>query len=48
MDFDTQAGEITQRLYNQYSQLFCLTTLTPKNSVEQAGERVLVLLEKAF
>ena len=48
LEFDTQAGETTQRLYNQYSQLLCLTTLTPRDSVEQAGMRALVLLGKAF
>ena len=32
----------------QYSQLPSLTTLTPRDSVEQAGKRALVLLGKAF
>ena len=48
LEFDTQAGETTQRLYNQYSQLPCWTALTPSDSVEQAGKRALVLLGKAF
>ena len=48
LEFDTRAGESTQRLYNQRSQLPCLTTLTPRDSVEQAGKRALVLLGKAF
>ena len=48
VEFDTQAGKTTQRFYNQNSQLPCLKTLTPRNSVEKAGKRALMFLGKVF
>ena len=48
LEFHTQAGESTQRLYYQCSLLSCLTTLMRGDNVEQAGKRALVLLGKAF